>query len=141
MRPAPERPLQPTWLRLIGISGLALLLTTYAWWPKFVAYPKTPEEERKSFVVPPGFAVELVAAEPLVRSPMFVEFDEDGRLWVIELPEYNAYAATKPQGKGRIVVLTDTDGDGQYDTRTVFADDLDYPTGLACWNGGVYVGV
>ncbi len=109
--------------------------------PSLRVPPKTPEEERQSFVVQPGFAVELVAAEPLVQSPMFVEFDEDGRMWVIELPEYNAYAATKPQGKGRVVVLTDTDGDGKYDTRTVFADNLDYPTGLACWNGGVYVGV
>ncbi|WP_020468635.1 PVC-type heme-binding CxxCH protein [Zavarzinella formosa] len=103
--------------------------------------PKTPEEERQSFVIQPGFAVELVAAEPLVQSPICVEFDEDGRMWVIELPEYNAYAGTKPQGKGRVVVLTDTNGDGIYDTRTVFADNLDYPTGLACWNGGVYVGV
>ena len=103
--------------------------------------PKTSEEERQSFVLRPGFRAELVAAEPLVQSPMGMEFDEDGRLWVIELPEYNAYAATRPQGRGRIVVLTDTDGDGRYDKRTVFADDLDYPTGLACWNGGVYVGI
>lgn len=103
--------------------------------------PKTPKEERDSFLVMPGFSVELVASEPLVQSPMFVEFDEDGRLWVIELPEYNAYAATKPQGRGRIIVLTDTNGDGEFDKRTVFADNLDYPTGLACWKGGVYVGV
>ncbi len=109
--------------------------------PSLRVPPKTPEEERQTFVVQPGFAVELVAAEPLVQSPVFVEFDEDGRMWVIELPEYNAYASAKPQGKGRIVVLTDKDGDGKYDTRTVFADNLDYPTGLACWNGGVYVGV
>lgn len=103
--------------------------------------PKTAGESLKSFVVANGLKVELVAAEPLVQSPMFAEFDELGRMWVIELPEYNAYGGTKPQGQGRIVVLTDTNHDGQYDQRTVFADRLDYPTGLACWNGGVYVGV
>src|SRR5262245_37154145 len=102
--------------------------------------PKSPADEQKSFVVAPGFRVELVAAEPLVQSPMACDWDEDGRLYVVELPEYNAYAGTRPHGRGRVVRLEDTDGDGVLDKRTVLADDLDYPTGIICWDGGVYVG-
>ena len=75
-----------------------------------------------------------------MQSPIACDWDEDGRLFVLELPEYNAYAATRPHGKGRVVVLEDTDGDGVMDKRTVFADGLNYPTGLICYNGGVYVG-
>jgi putative membrane-bound dehydrogenase-like protein len=102
--------------------------------------PKSPAESLKAFQVTPGFRVELVAAEPLVQSPVACDWDEDGRLYVIELPEYNAYAGTRPHGKGRVVRLEDTDGDGVMDKRTVLADDLDYPTGIICWDGGVYVG-
>jgi putative membrane-bound dehydrogenase-like protein len=102
--------------------------------------PKSPAAELKSFQVAPGFRIELVAAEPLVQSPVACDWDEDGRLYVVELPEYNAYAGTRPHGKGRAVVLEDTDGDGVMDKRTVLADDLNYPTGIICWDGGVYVG-
>ncbi len=101
---------------------------------------KSPAESLKQFEVAPGFHVELVAAEPLVQSPMACDWDEDGRLYVVELPEYNGYAGTRPHGKGRVVLLEDTNGDGVMDKRTVFADGLDYPTGIICWNGGVYVG-
>lgn len=102
--------------------------------------PKSPTESLKAFQVAPGFRVELVAAEPLVQSPVACDWDEDGRLFVLELSEYNAYAATRPHGKGRLVRLDDADGDGVMDQRTVLADDLDYPTGLICWDGGVFVG-
>jgi putative membrane-bound dehydrogenase-like protein len=102
--------------------------------------PKSPADSQKQFEIAKGFRIELVAAEPLVQSPMACDFDEDGRLYVVELPEYNAYAGTKPHGRGRIVLLEDTKGEGVYDKRTVFAEDLDYPTGIICWNGGVYVG-
>jgi putative membrane-bound dehydrogenase-like protein len=102
--------------------------------------PKSTAESLKQFEIAPGFHLELAAAEPIVQSPMAMDWDEDGRLYVVELPEYNAYAGTKPHGKGRIVLLEDTKGDGVYDKRTVFAEGLDYPTGIICWNGGVYVG-
>src|SRR5437764_400033 len=102
--------------------------------------PRSPSDSLKQFEVAPGFRVELTAAEPVVQSPMACDWDEDGRLYVVELPEYNAYAGTRPHGKGRIVRLEDSKGDGVYDKRTVFAEDLDYPTGIICCNGGVYVG-
>ncbi len=129
--------------RLLPIITLTVVPFGFADEPKGDSQrfpPKSPEEALKAFQVAPGFRVELVAAEPLVRSPVACDWDEDGRLYVIELPEYNAYAATRPHGKGRLVVLDDTDGDGVMDKRTVLADDLNYPTGLLCYDGGVYVG-
>jgi putative membrane-bound dehydrogenase-like protein len=120
---------------------LALALLPFGWAaPEPARTPKTPADALKAFEVKAGFRVELVAAEPLVQSPMACDFDEEGRLYVVELPEYNAYAVQKPPGKGRVVLLEDADGDGVFDKRTVFADNLDYPTGVICWDGGVYVG-
>jgi putative membrane-bound dehydrogenase-like protein len=102
--------------------------------------PKTPAESQKAFVVQPGFRVELVAAEPLLRSPVAMDFDENGRLFVAEFPEYNEYAATKPHGKGCIRLLEDADGDGVYEKSHLFAADVPMATAVACWDGGVYVG-
>jgi putative membrane-bound dehydrogenase-like protein len=101
---------------------------------------KTPAESQKSFVVRPGFRVELAAAEPLLRSPVAMDFDEDGRLYVAEFPEYNEDAAKKPHGKGCIRLLEDADGDGNYEKSTLFAADVPIAVAVACWDGGVYVG-
>lgn len=103
--------------------------------------PKSPEESLKAFRLRPGFRIELVASEPLIRSPMAMDFDEFGRAFVVELPEYNQYGSPKPHGKGAVKRLEDTNGDGRYDKATVYVDDLNYPTGVACWGGGVLVGV
>ena len=102
--------------------------------------PKSPAEALKAFVVRPGFRIELVAAEPLLPSPVALDFDEDGRLYVAEFPEYNEYASKKPHGQGRVRLLEDTDGDGVYDKSTVFADDVPMASAVACWDGGVFVG-
>ena len=59
-----------------------------------------------------------------MRSPVAMDFDEDGRLYVAEFPEYNEYAAKKPHGKGCIRLLEDTDGDGVYDKSTLFAANV-----------------
>ena len=102
--------------------------------------PKDPAEALKAFAVRPGFHVELAAAEPLLRSPVAIDFDEDGRLYVAEFPEYNQSADPKPHGKGCVRLLEDIEGDGVYDKSTVFADDVPMATAVACWDGGVYVG-
>src|SRR6516225_8966198 len=64
--------------------------------------PKSPDESLQAIRLKAGFHAELVAAEPLIRSPMAMDFDEYGRAFVVELPEYNQYASSKPQGKGAI---------------------------------------
>lgn len=102
---------------------------------------KSPEESLKAMKLKAGFHAEIVAAEPLIRSPMAMDFDEFGRAFVVELPEYNQYASPKPHGHGDIKMLTDTDGDGRFDKATVYVSNLDYPTAVACWDGGILVGV
>jgi len=104
--------------------------------------PLEPAESAKAFDLSPGFRVELVASEPLIRSPVAMDFDENGRLFVAEFPEYNQYANPKgSKERGCIKMLEDTDGDGKYDKATVYAVDLDSPVAVACWDGGVFVGV
>lgn len=102
--------------------------------------PKEPAEALKTFQLRPGFRIELVAAEPLLRSPVAIDFDENGRMFVVEYPEYNQYANPKFQGHGVIRMLEDTDGDGRYDKSTIYVDNLDSPTAVACWDGGIFVG-
>jgi putative membrane-bound dehydrogenase-like protein len=101
---------------------------------------KTATESQKAFAVRPGFHVELAAAEPLLRSPVAMDFDEDGRLYVAEFPEYNQYANTKPHGIGCIRLLEDAEGDGTYEKSTLFAANVPTATAVVCWDGGVYVG-
>jgi putative membrane-bound dehydrogenase-like protein len=104
--------------------------------------PMEPAESLKAFDPTPGLAVELVASEPLIRSPVAMDFDENGRLFVAEFPEYNLYAhPNPPKVSGRVVVLESTKGDGKYDKSTVYADNLDSPVAVACWDGGVFVGI
>ena len=86
-----------------------------------------------------GFRATVVAAEPQVRDPVAIAFDEMGRMFVVELPAYNAYAAATSTS-GSIRTLEDTNHDGRYDKSTLYAADLGYPTGLACWEGGLFVG-
>ncbi|MEK6239474.1 MAG: hypothetical protein N2C14_32550, partial [Planctomycetales bacterium] len=105
------------------------------------AGPLAPEDALKSFKPAPGFRLELVAAEPLVRDPVAVDFDEFGRMYVVEFPEFNQYSfTTQPKRSGAVKLLEDTDGDGRFDKASLFLDDLEFPTAAVCWDGGVFVG-
>ncbi len=97
---------------------------------------KTPEEERRSFHVPPGFEVQLVAAEPEIQKPMNLAFDARGRLWVSGSTEYPFPAPADRPGRDSIRVLEDKDGDGRADKVTVFADGLNIPIGLYPYKNG-----
>ena len=99
--------------------------------------PTEPADALKTFKVIPGFRIEQAAAEPLVRSPVAMSFDENGRLFVVEMCDYSE------QDKdflGSIRMLEDVDGDGRFEKSTVFADKLSWPTAVVCWGGGVFVG-
>ena len=98
-----------------------------------------PEEARAAMRAPPGFEVDLVAAEPDVHQPIALAFDDHGRLWVAEAFAYpNRVAGDK--GPDDIVVFEDTDGDGAFEKRTVFASGLNLVSGLEVGFGGVWVG-
>jgi putative membrane-bound dehydrogenase-like protein len=101
--------------------------------------PLSPEEALATFRVRPGFRIELVVAEPLIRDPIELCFDEDGRMYVVEMIDYSERRDARPH-LGQIRVLEDTTGDGRLDSSTIYADDLPWPTGLFCWDGGVFVG-
>ncbi len=91
-----------------------------------------------TFTLKPGFRIELAAAEPLVTDPVAMAFDENSRLYVIEMIGYSEHRDDK---LGQVRLLEDTDGDGRFDRSTVFAGDLAWPTAIACFDGGVFVGV
>jgi putative heme-binding domain-containing protein len=91
------------------------------------------------YQAPVGFVVELVAGPPLVRYPLFVALDENGRLFVAEGTGTNLPGEELAKKKlGRIVVLEDTDRDGRYDTSRVFADQLVFPQGVLWHDGALY---
>ncbi|HZT80062.1 MAG TPA: PVC-type heme-binding CxxCH protein, partial [Gemmataceae bacterium] len=100
----------------------------------------SPKEELATFHVPKGFRVELVAAEPQVVDPVAMAFDEDGRIYVAEMRGYpNGGIAEGHITSGQVRLLEDRDGDGVYETATVFADGLRFPTGVMPWKGGLLV--
>jgi putative heme-binding domain-containing protein len=92
-----------------------------------------------AFQVPPGFVVERVAGPPLVRYPLFAEFDDRGRLFVAEGTGANLSAEElRARRLDRIALLEDSDGDGSFDTSRVFADGLVFPQGVLWHDGAVY---
>src|SRR5438094_10645630 len=105
---------------LVAVAAFGFALATAADPPP--ASPFAPGAERATFHLAPGLRIDLIAAEPLVESPVACAFDEAGRLWVVEMRDYpNGPAPGKPP-EGRVKVLEDTDGDGRFDRTTVFAD-------------------
>ncbi len=99
--------------------------------------PVSPEEEQRSFVVPDGFRVELVAAEPDIAKPLNLAFDAKGRLWVSSSLEYPFAAAADVTPRDTIRILEDKNGDGKADIVSVFADKLNIPIGLIPYGDGV----
>lgn len=98
-----------------------------------------PEEVVRTMKLPPGFKANVFAAEPDVQNPIAMAWDAKGRLWVAENYTY-AEAGVKFDLKlrDRIIILSDTDGDGRMDERKVFADDLTMLTGIEIGLGGVW---
>lgn len=99
--------------------------------------PTEPDAALATFVVADGFEFELVASEPLIGSPVAVEWDAEGAMYVCEM---RGYSENRDDGISSIARLTDQDGDGVYDRRTDFATGLNWPTGLFPYQGGLFVG-
>jgi putative membrane-bound dehydrogenase-like protein len=83
--------------------------------------------------------MELVASEPQVIDPVAVRFDENGRMWVVEMRDYPHGPADGQQPRSMIKTLEDRDGDGYFEHVQVFADKLLFVTGVQPWRGGVIV--
>jgi putative membrane-bound dehydrogenase-like protein len=96
-------------------------------------------EAPRVMTVPKGFSVKLAASEPAVVRPIAFTIDDRGRLWVAEAHTYPV-RAPEGQGKDRILILEDTDGDGRLDSRKVFIENLNLVSGIEVGFGGVWVG-
>ncbi|MBX2873836.1 MAG: dehydrogenase [Saprospiraceae bacterium] len=100
-----------------------------------------PQESMNHFQLEEGLQIELVAAEPMIEEPVAITFDAKGQLWVVEMRGYmmNIDMEGEELPNGRIVVLSDENGDGRMDQRRVFADSLVMPRALAILSDGVLI--
>jgi putative membrane-bound dehydrogenase-like protein len=96
-------------------------------------------EAANAMTPPDGFKITLAASEPEVIRPISFTLDAKGRLWVVEGRTYPTPAA-EGEGKDRILILEDTDGDGTLDNRKVFTEGLNLVSGIEVGMGGVWLG-
>ena len=126
----------------LGLS-VCVLLKTFAAEPEVDPkdLPRMPATEPvaavKTFQVREGFRMEVAAAEPNIASPVAISFDEDGRLFVVEMRDYSEH---RDEALGRIRRLEDADGDGVFEKSIIFAEGLAWPTAVICYDGGIFVG-
>jgi putative membrane-bound dehydrogenase-like protein len=99
----------------------------------------TAQQSMSLMQVPVGFELKLFASEPDVVNPIYMNWDERGRLWVIETVDYPNEIKVDDIGDDRIKILEDTDGDGKADKTTIFAEKLNIPTSFTFVNGGIIV--
>jgi mono/diheme cytochrome c family protein/glucose/arabinose dehydrogenase len=100
-----------------------------------------PAQALAAFDIEPGFAIDLFASEPMIEDPVAMAFDEDGRLWVVEMRSYmpNIEGRGELEPTSRVVVLEDTDADGRADTATPFLEGLVLPRAILPCFGGLLV--
>jgi len=98
--------------------------------------PMSAQAALESMRLPDGFTATLFAAEPMVRQPIDMKVDARGRVWVAEA---YSYKSNSQPNQDRIIVLTDTDGDGVADQREIFASGLGQLTSIEVGFGGVWV--
>ncbi|WP_257668322.1 PVC-type heme-binding CxxCH protein [Parapedobacter tibetensis] len=98
----------------------------------------SPEKALESFTIAAGFTIETFASEPYIIDPVDMVFDESGNIYLIEMGDY-PYKPELGEGKGKIKLLKDVDGDGKIDSVVVFAEGIQDATSLLPWDGGVIV--
>ncbi|HEV7282061.1 MAG TPA: PVC-type heme-binding CxxCH protein [Pirellulaceae bacterium] len=101
--------------------------------------PLSPEDSQKLYTHPVGFELELVASEPQIGKPIAMNWDERGRLWLLETVDYPNELQPQGQGRDRIRICEDTNDDGKIDQTKIFAEGLSIPTSLTFAHGGVIV--
>ncbi len=101
--------------------------------------PLSPADSLAAIRTKPGLTVELVAAEPLVTSPVAIDFGPDGKLWVVEMADYPMGLDGNWKPGGRVKILTRSRPDGPFDRATLFLDGLPFPTGVMAWRKGALI--
>lgn len=94
---------------------------------------RTPDSALATFELADGFGIEMVLSEPEIADPVDMMIDEMGRMYVVEMPGYPLDLS----GGGKVKLFQDTNGDGQYDKITTFADGLQLPNGVMRWKQGI----
>ena len=99
----------------------------------------SPEKAAEAMTLPEGFSITLTASEPDIVRPISFTLDHRGRIWVVEA---HTYPVRQPEGQGkdRILILEDTNGDGRHDKRKVFMEGLNLVSGIEVGMGGVWLG-
>ena len=98
--------------------------------------PLPVDKSAGAMTLPQGFTATLFAGEPDLHQPIAFVIDHRGRLWVAENYSYPQW---RERAKDRISIYEDTDGDGKFDTKKVFAENFHYLTGLQLGTGGLWV--
>ena len=98
-----------------------------------------PEEVAGAATIPDGYELKVFAAEPDLINPISFCQDDRGRIWVVEGMTY-PIRAKEGEGKDRVLIFEDTDGDGKADKRTVFIEKLNLVSGIEVGHGGVWIG-
>jgi hypothetical protein len=96
-------------------------------------------EAAKAMTMQPGFTIKLAASEPQIIRPISFTIDPRGRLWVAEAHTYPV-RAPEGQGRDRVLIFEDTNGDGTLDSRKVFAENLNLISAIEVGMGGVWLG-
>jgi putative membrane-bound dehydrogenase-like protein len=126
--------------RLRAFFAPVFALAAFAVSARAVDQAATKQVDASQLHVPAGFVVDRVAAPPLVEHPMCAGFDDRGRLFVAENAGVNQdFHVLAVQPPSKVLMLEDTNGDGIFDKRTVFADKMTFPTGALWLNGSLYV--
>jgi putative membrane-bound dehydrogenase-like protein len=100
---------------------------------------KSPQDSLAALRTKAGLKIELVASEPLIESPVYIDFGADGRMWLVEMRDYPAGMDGNWKPGGRIKYLESTHHDGHYDKATIFLDNIPFPTGVMPWRDGALV--
>ncbi len=126
------------WVVVLVLSGLVIAeeADPHQRERKEAGSPISLDKSAAAMTLPKGFTATLFAGEPDVHQPIALCIDHRGRLWVAE---NDSYPKWEEHGKDRIVIFEDTDGDGKFDKRTVFAEGFHYISGILIGSGGVWV--
>lgn len=133
-------------LRFVLLLVCLLILALLGGAPQALAQPLvapsealSPQEQLARFHLPPGFEIQLFAAEPAIAKPMNITFDSDGRLWVTDTLEYPYPARPGSVPRDSVKILADRDGDGTAENVSTFVDKLNIPLGVMPIPRGVLV--
>jgi putative membrane-bound dehydrogenase-like protein len=100
---------------------------------------KLPEDSLAAMRTKAGLKIELVASEPMIESPVYIDFGPDGKMWLVEMRDYPMGVDGHWKAGGRVKYLESTHHDGHYDKVTLFLDNIPFPTGVMPWRNGALV--